>query len=189
MPATSKAEDGLRRKVDRDGADGLVDARAPPPLPCRGIGSARLAITRRSTGREVETVPRCKARYASAWGDAKRICVGIDVATDVHRPRGLERAEGARGAGRRSRRPRRRGLGPPRRHRLDRLLTGGVLIGAGLVLVHVPDIAVDCAARGHAGDERKSDPRDARVIADLVRTRAAPRAETAPPGPPSAPAA
>lgn len=47
-----------------------------------------------------------------------------------------------------------------------------VLIAAGLALVHVPGIAINRAAQGHAGGERKSDPRDARVIADLVRTRA-----------------
>lgn len=46
-----------------------------------------------------------------------------------------------------------------------------VLIAEGLNLVHVPGIAVNRAAHGFAGGERKSDPQDARVIADLVRTR------------------
>lgn len=47
-----------------------------------------------------------------------------------------------------------------------------VLLAEGLSLVHVPGIAVNRAAHGFAGGETKSDPRDARVIADLVRTRA-----------------
>jgi transposase len=46
-----------------------------------------------------------------------------------------------------------------------------VLLAEGLPLVHVPGIAVNRAGHGFAGGERKSDPRDARVIADLVRTR------------------
>jgi len=47
-----------------------------------------------------------------------------------------------------------------------------VLLAEGLRLVHVPGIAVNRAGRGFAGGERKSDPRDANTIADLVRTRA-----------------
>jgi len=46
-----------------------------------------------------------------------------------------------------------------------------VLLAEGLALVHVPGIAVNRAAHGFTGGETKSDPRDARVIADLVRTR------------------
>lgn len=46
-----------------------------------------------------------------------------------------------------------------------------VLLADGLALVHVPGLAVNRAAHGYAGGERKSDPQDARVIADLVRTR------------------
>ena len=46
-----------------------------------------------------------------------------------------------------------------------------VLAGEGLALVHVPGIAVNRAGQGYAGGERKSDPRDARTIADLARTR------------------
>lgn len=41
----------------------------------------------------------------------------------------------------------------------------------GFNLVHTPGIAVNRAGHGFAGGERKSDPRDARTIADLVRTR------------------
>jgi transposase len=47
-----------------------------------------------------------------------------------------------------------------------------VLLAEGLRLVHVPGIAVNRAGQGFAGGERKSDPRDAHTIADLVRTRA-----------------
>lgn len=46
-----------------------------------------------------------------------------------------------------------------------------VLLAEGLRLVHVPGIAVNRAGQGFAGGERKSDPRDAHTIADLVRTR------------------
>ena len=46
-----------------------------------------------------------------------------------------------------------------------------MLLQAGLVLVHVPGLAVKTTRRATRGGEHKSDPRDARVIADLVRTR------------------
>ena len=46
-----------------------------------------------------------------------------------------------------------------------------VLLAEGLALVHTPGIAVNRAGQGFSGGERKSDPRDARTIADLVRTR------------------
>lgn len=46
-----------------------------------------------------------------------------------------------------------------------------ILLADGLRLVHVPGIAVNRAGHGFAGGERKSDPRDARTIAELVRTR------------------
>ena len=46
-----------------------------------------------------------------------------------------------------------------------------ILLAEGLRLVHVPGIAVNRAGQGFAGGERKSDPRDARTIAELVRTR------------------
>jgi len=46
-----------------------------------------------------------------------------------------------------------------------------VLLAEGFTLVHTPGIAVNRAGQGFAGGERKSDPRDARTIADLVRTR------------------
>jgi transposase len=46
-----------------------------------------------------------------------------------------------------------------------------VLLAEDFRLVHVPGIAVNRARVGFAGGETKSDPRDARVIAEQVRTR------------------
>jgi transposase len=46
-----------------------------------------------------------------------------------------------------------------------------MMLQAGLDLVHVPGLAVKTARRATRGGEHKSDPRDARVIADLVRAR------------------
>lgn len=46
-----------------------------------------------------------------------------------------------------------------------------MLLEAGLVVVHVPGMAVNRARRGTRGGEHKSDPKDAKVIADQVRTR------------------
>jgi transposase len=51
------------------------------------------------------------------------------------------------------------------------LLTA-MLREAGFRVVHVPGLAVNRARQGTTGGEHKSDPRDARVIADQVRTRA-----------------
>jgi transposase len=50
------------------------------------------------------------------------------------------------------------------------LLTA-MLAEAGFALVHVPGLAVNRARQGTTGGEHKSDPRDAKVIADQVRTR------------------
>jgi transposase len=50
------------------------------------------------------------------------------------------------------------------------LLTA-MLAEAGFELAHVPGLAVNRARQGTSGGEHKSDPRDARVIADQVRTR------------------
>ena len=50
-------------------------------------------------------------------------------------------------------------------------LLAAMLAQAGFHLVHVSGLAVNRARRGTAGGEAKSDPRDARVIADQVRTR------------------
>src|SRR3546814_1221463 len=45
------------------------------------------------------------------------------------------------------------------------------LLAAGFRLVHVPGLTVNRARQGLAGGENKSDPRDARVIAEQVRLR------------------
>jgi transposase len=50
-------------------------------------------------------------------------------------------------------------------------LAEAMLARAGFALVHVPGIAVNRARQGTVGGENKSDPRDARTIADQVRTR------------------
>jgi transposase len=51
-------------------------------------------------------------------------------------------------------------------------LAGAMLAEAGFALVHVPGLAVNRARQGTVGGENKSDPRDARAIAEQVRTRA-----------------
>lgn len=48
-------------------------------------------------------------------------------------------------------------------------LLQAMLLEAGLRVVHVPGLAVNRARRGTKGGENKSDPKDARVIADQVR--------------------
>jgi transposase len=50
-------------------------------------------------------------------------------------------------------------------------LAEAMLAEAGFALVHVPGLAVNRARQGTVGGENKSDPRDARAIADQVRTR------------------
>jgi transposase len=50
-------------------------------------------------------------------------------------------------------------------------LLEAMLLEAGLAVVHVPGLAVNRARRGTRGGEHKSDPKDARVIADQVRMR------------------
>jgi transposase len=50
-------------------------------------------------------------------------------------------------------------------------LAEAMLAASGFRLVHVPGLAVNRARQGTTGGEAKSDPRDARVIADQVRTR------------------
>jgi transposase len=46
-----------------------------------------------------------------------------------------------------------------------------MLAEAGFALVHVPGLAVNRARQGTVGGEQKSDPRDARIIAEQVRIR------------------
>jgi transposase len=50
-------------------------------------------------------------------------------------------------------------------------LLEAMFLDAGVRLVHVPGLAVNRARRATSGGERKSDPKDARVIADQVRMR------------------
>src|SRR5919204_6832121 len=50
-------------------------------------------------------------------------------------------------------------------------LLAAMLVAAGLRLVFVPGLAVNRARQGTRGGEGKSDPRDARVIAEQVRSR------------------
>lgn len=50
-------------------------------------------------------------------------------------------------------------------------LVEAMLAEAGFTLLHVPGLAVNRARQGTVGGEHKSDPRDARVIADQVRIR------------------
>ena len=50
-------------------------------------------------------------------------------------------------------------------------LAEAMLAAAGFALVHVSGLAVNRARQGTRGGENKSDPRDARTIADQVRAR------------------
>ena len=50
-------------------------------------------------------------------------------------------------------------------------LLAAMLIAAGERVVHVPGLAVNRARRGTVGGQAKSDPKDARVIADQLRLR------------------
>jgi transposase len=59
-------------------------------------------------------------------------------------------------------------------------LVEAMLLAAELPVVHVSSLAVNRARRGTVGGERKSDPKDARVIADQVRVRDDLRPVTAP---------
>lgn len=112
------------------------------------------------------------------------ICVGIDVAKDTHWACALD--AGGRILFNRAVRNTQadldafsaelRALSGPVRVGLDvdgsiATFLQALLLADGLALVHVPGLVVNRAAHGYVGGERKSDPQDARVIADLVRTR------------------
>ena len=60
-------------------------------------------------------------------------------------------------------------------------LAEAMLAEAGFTLVHVPGLAVNRARQGTVGGENKSDPRDARTIADQARTRTDLRPSSRPP--------
>jgi transposase len=51
-------------------------------------------------------------------------------------------------------------------------LLSAMLLAAGERLVHVPGLAVNRARQGSVGGQTKSDPKDARIIADQLRLRA-----------------
>lgn len=70
------------------------------------------------------------------------------------------------------------GLGDERLIGIDMLggvasLLGAMLVAAGERVVHVPGLAVNRARQGTVGGQGKSDPKDARVIADQLRLRPA----------------
>lgn len=115
----------------------------------------------------------------------RRISVGIDIAKDIHwacatdadgavlldrrldnTPEAIAALAGDLAA-----------LGGEIRIGLDVLggiagLLEAMLADRGFQLVHVPGLAVNRARQGMVGGENKSDPRDARAIAEQVRTRA-----------------
>ena len=113
-----------------------------------------------------------------------RISVGIDIAKDVHWVSAVD----AQGAVRLDRSL--RNTPADIAQLIDELaaLEGELRIGvdviggiaavaeamfaqAGIALLHVPGLAVNRARQGSVGGENKSDPRDARTIAEQVRTR------------------
>jgi transposase len=117
-------------------------------------------------------------------GGTMRINVGIDIAKEVHWVTAID-ADGVVQIDRKllntptdiaSLADQLGALGGTVRIGLD--VVGGIaglaeamLATAGFSLVHVPGLAVNRARQGTVGGENKSDPRDARTIADQVRTR------------------
>lgn len=113
-----------------------------------------------------------------------RISVGIDVAKDVHWVCAVDSDGAVRIDRRLENSPAAidtlvadlRALGGTVRIGLDVIggiagLAEAMLADAGFELVHVSGLAVNRARQGTAGGEHKSDPRDARVIAEQVRIR------------------
>jgi len=118
-------------------------------------------------------------------GDTMRISVGIDIAKEIHWVTAID-ADGAVLIDRKL--PNTptdiatlieelAALGGAVRVGLD--VIGGIaglaevmLAEVGFTLVHVPGLAVNRARQATVGGENKSDPRDARTIANQVRTRA-----------------
>jgi len=117
-------------------------------------------------------------------GGAMRISVGIDIAKATHWVTAID-ADGVVHIDRKlENRPSAiaalvdelAGLGDSPRIGFD--VVGGIaapaeamLAEAGFALVHVPGLAVNRARQGTVGGEQKSDPRDARIIAEQVRIR------------------
>lgn len=113
-----------------------------------------------------------------------RIAVGIDVAKEVHWVAAIDDLGEVRLDHKLDNTPSAIGALITELRALDGAVTVGLdVVGgiAGLVaamlsiadfsLVHVPGLAVNRARQGTTGGESKSDPRDARVIADQVRIR------------------
>jgi transposase len=113
-----------------------------------------------------------------------QISVGIDIAKEVHWVTAIDSAAVVRVDRRLENTPTSiadlidelRALGASVRIGFD--VVGGIaglaeamLAEAGFALVHVPGLAVNRARQGSVGGENKSDPRDARIIADQVRIR------------------
>lgn len=117
-------------------------------------------------------------------GGGIRISVGIDIAKEIHRVTAID-ADGVVHIGRKlenapaaiaSLIEELHGWGATVRVGLD--VVGGIaglaeamLSQAGFALVHVPGLAADRARQGTVGGENKSDPRDARTIAEQVHAR------------------
>jgi transposase len=117
-------------------------------------------------------------------GGDMRISVGIDIAKEIHWVTAID-AEGAVRIDRKlfntpadveSLCGELIALGGTVRAGLDIIggiagLTQAMLAEAGFALVHVPGIAVNRARQAKVGGENKTDPRDARTIAEQVRIR------------------
>jgi transposase len=124
----------------------------------------------------------------SPEGTMQRISVGIDIAKEIHWVTAID-ADGVMQIDRKllntptdiaSLADQLAALGGPgdSNIRVGVDVIGGIaglveamLAAAGCTLLHVPGIAVNRARQGTVGGENKSDPRDARTIADQVRTR------------------
>lgn len=113
-----------------------------------------------------------------------RISVGIDIAKEMHWVAAIDSDGAVRIDRKLANTPTEiaqlieqlAGLGGAMRVGLDVIggiagLAEAMLAEAGFALVHVPGLAVNRARQGTVGGENKSDPRDARAIADQVRTR------------------
>jgi transposase len=112
------------------------------------------------------------------------VSIGIDVAKEFHWASAVDERGGELLSRRVDNEPAQIQALIGELERLDGVVTVGIdvvggiasllqamLAEAGFRLVHVPGLAVNRARQGTTGGEHKSDPRDARVIADQVRTR------------------
>jgi transposase len=112
------------------------------------------------------------------------VSIGIDVAKEFHWATAVDERGGELLSRRVDNEPAQIQALIGELERLDGVVTVGIdvvggiasllqamLAEAGFRPVHVPGLAVNRARQGTSGGEHKSDPRDARVIADQVRTR------------------